>query len=236
MLRWMLCVLALATAAVEAAAASFVVNPVRISLDAGQRVVALTVRNNGTSPVRVQAQPMRWSASGEQDQYDATEQLLVNPPLFAIEPGGTQILRVGLRDQRAGDRESSYRLYLTEVPGPRDADFQGLAMTLRLGIPFFVQPAVAVHPQLEGQLTAAGKGFELQVNNRGLAHARLIEALFLDAHGATLGKTALSRDVLPGQQRKFLLNSQKWPGASRVQIRIDPKSADFELALPVTQR
>jgi len=232
MLRWMLCWLVLSVAAAEVAAASFVVNPVRVSLAESQRVISLTVRNNGSERMRVQAQPMRWLAEGEDDQYEATDQLLVSPPLFALEPGSSQILRVGLRNPRAGDREQTYRLYLTEVPGPLGADFEGLAMTLRLGIPIFVQPSIAVSPALAGNLTAQVKGFELQVDNRGLAHARLIEALFLDSQDAVLGKIALSRDVLAGQQRKFLLDAEQWPMAARVRIRTDPESAEFDLAMP----
>ncbi len=116
MLRWILCVLALGVAAAEAAAASFVVNPVRVNLGADQRVVSLTVRNNGSAAVRVQAQPMRWLVQGEADQYETTDQLLVSPPLFALEPGATQIVRVGLRIPHIGALEQSYRLYLSEVP------------------------------------------------------------------------------------------------------------------------
>lgn len=236
MLRCVVWLLALSVAAAQAAAASFVVNPVRVSLAASQQVVALTVSNNGSTPVRVQAQPMRWLAQGEADQYEATDLLLVSPPLFALEPGATQILRVGLRSPRAADREQSYRLYLTEVPGPIGANFQGLAMTLRLGIPIFIQPNVKVTPALEGNLTRGAQGFELVVDNRGLAHARLIEAQFLDDNDAVLGKTALSRDVLTGQQRKFLLDVQQWPMATRVHIRTEPASAEFDLALPRPQR
>lgn len=233
MLRWILCVLALGVAVAEAAAASFVVNPVRVSLAASQRVIALTVRNNGSAPVRVQAQPMRWSAQGEADHYETTDQLLVSPPLFALEPGATQIVRVGLRNPRTGPLEQTYRLYLTEVPGPVGADFQGLAMTLRLGIPIFVQPAVAVRPALTGELTRVAKGFELKIVNRGLAHARLIEALVLDAHDTVLGKIALSRDVLPEQHRLLALDTAPWPSATRLHIRTDPASAEFDLTLPL---
>ena len=116
MLRWILCILALSVAAAEVAAASFVVNPVRVSLSANQRIVALTVRNNGSAPLQVQAQPMRWLVQGEADQYETTDQLLVSPPLFALEPGATQIVRVGLRIPHTGALEQSYRLYLSEVP------------------------------------------------------------------------------------------------------------------------
>lgn len=236
MLRWILCILALSVAAAMAAAASFIVNPVRVHLGADQRVVALTVRNNGSAAVRVQAQPMRWSAQGEADQYDATDQLLVSPPLFALEPGATQIVRVGLRTPHIGALEQAYRLYLTEVPGPVGAERQGLAMTLRLGIPIFVQPAVAVRPDLSGALTQEGQGLKLQIVNRGVAHVRLIEALFLDAHDVVLAKSALSRDVLAGQQRSFVLDAKPGTLATRVHIRADPASAEFEFALPNQQR
>ena len=236
MLRSIVWLFALSVAAAQAAAASFIVDPVRVSLAESQRVVSLTVSNNGTAPVRVQAQPMLWSAQGEMDQYEATDQLLVSPPLFALEPGGTQILRVGLRNPRAGAQEQSYRLYLTEVPGSIGENFQGLAMTLRLGIPIFVQPSMKVAPALDGSLTPSAPGVELVVDNRGLAHARLIEAQFLDDHGVVLGKTALSRDVLTRQQRKFHLDPQQWPMATRVHIRTDPENAQFDLVLPHLKR
>ncbi len=109
-------------------------------------------------------------------------------------------------------------------------------MTLRLGIPIFVQPAVAVSPALSGELTQVAQDLKLQIVNGGLAHARLIEALFLDAHDAVLAKSALSRDVLAGQQRTFVLDAKPGPLATRVHIRTDPASAELEFALPNQQR
>jgi fimbrial chaperone protein len=233
MLHWILAFLVLNLAAADAAAASFLVNPTRVSLSSEQRVIALKVTNNGTQPVRVQAQPTRWLLKDNEDQYLSTDELLVNPPLFGLEVGATQIVRVGLRNARAKDREATYRLFLTEVPGPVGPDFKGLTMTLRLGIPIFVLPAQRLSPELEGQITAIGEGLQLTVSNSGSAHARLIEAVFSDANAQELGRMPLARDVLPGQHRSIpIVPAPALRAATHAHILTEPKSADLELELP----
>lgn len=233
MLRWITFVLALAAVAAEAAAASISVNPVRAMLALDQRVIALTVRNSGSAAVRVQAQPMRWLAEGAEDSYTATDELVVNPVLFELQPGATQIVRIGLRHARPAMREGSYRLYLTELPGPVGAGFQGLAMSLRLGVPIFVQPPQPAQPALLASLRRNAGALEMAVGNSGQSHARLVEAEWFDASGATLGKVPLARDVLPGQRRQLLLDSMPaHPSATRLHVHVDPASADLDLPLP----
>ena len=91
MLRRTAIVLCLILAAANAAAASFVVNPIRVNLTPEQRVVALSVTNNGKQPVRVQAQPMAWRVEDNEDAYVASTELLVNPPLFTLDAGATRV-------------------------------------------------------------------------------------------------------------------------------------------------
>lgn len=236
MLRRTAIVLCLILAAANAAAASFVVNPIRVNLTPEQRVVALSVTNNGKQPVRVQAQPMAWRVEDNEDAYVASTELLVNPPLFTLDAGATQVLRLGLRNARATDREATYRLFLTEVPGPVGPDFNGLSMALRLGVPIFVQPLQAASPQLDGTLVHNDLGLKLEVNNTGLAHARLLEAVFSAADGRELGRLPLARDILADQQRTLELHPQPdWQAAVRVHVRVDPESAEFDLDLPAPQ-
>jgi len=88
--------LMLLTAAV-AKAGSFSVSPVRASLSAQERVVALRVSNSGTEPSSIQAELMAWRQQGGEEIHEPSRDVLVTPPIFTVPAGDTQVIRVGLR-------------------------------------------------------------------------------------------------------------------------------------------
>src|SRR5262245_58348027 len=77
-----------------AVAGSFNVSPVRVELSAQSRTQALTVRNDGAEPSVVQVQLYEWSQEAGQDILRPTGELLVSPPVFTVQPGQSQLLRI----------------------------------------------------------------------------------------------------------------------------------------------
>src|SRR5450759_1169209 len=79
-----------------AVAGTFQVTPVRVELSAQQSTTALTVSNNGSDPVVVQLQTSAWAQENGNDQYSSTDDLIATPPIFTIQPGANQIVRIGM--------------------------------------------------------------------------------------------------------------------------------------------
>ncbi len=58
----------------------------------------------------------------EKDVQVVSSDLLATPPIFTLQPGGSQIVRVGLRGARNVPGEVTYRLSLREVPSSQPFD------------------------------------------------------------------------------------------------------------------
>ena len=191
---------------------SFQVSPVRATLSAGQSIMALTVRNEGSEPAVIQLEPMAWSQRDGKDVYAATREIIATPPIFTVPPGGRQIVRIGLRRAPDARLELAYRLYLQEVPPPPPPGFQGLQVALRLGVPVFVNPPVALAPALKWSARRMPGG-ELKVGlaNNGNAHVQVMGFALGAAGGATLASSKAVAYVLPGQAREWLLKASPPP-------------------------
>lgn len=218
-----------------ASASGLGVSPIRIHLSDTSPTAALTLENNGTTPSVVQMQVMRWLADGDRDRYEPTYEIVASPPIATIEPGQTQIVRVGLSRDVEPDRELTYRLYIEEVPPPPKPNHQGLQVALRIGVPLFVAPEQRAGPQLSWRAkTLAGGGLSLHVINQGNAHLRLMGFRLRSAKsGRLLTEQQSVGYLLPGQSRQWSLPLQKGLAEKRLLLSVtaDPGVADVELEL-----
>lgn len=203
-------------------AGSFSVNPVRVDLSAKQPVASVTVRNDGAEPTVVQLELMGWGQADNNDVYDSTSELLATPPLFTVPPGGSRVVRVGLRRRPDPLHELTYRLYLQEVPPPMDADFRGMRMTLRVGVPVFVAAISQTVPDLKWTTVAEPDGkIKLGLTNSGSEHIKIADLeLTADSGGPhSSGVQRVATYVLPGQKREWLLQMDG-PVAPGSKVRI----------------
>lgn len=157
-------------------AADLGIMPVAVHLDHQRDRATVQVVNQGAEPVILQAETIAWQRLEGVDHDAATGDLIVNPPLFTLQPGQTQIVRLGLRRPIEARHEATYRLVLREVPAPQDSQ-QGvggkLRMLVALRVPVYVAPAVVTRDERwqarrdsEGNLVA-------QVTNAGNVHLKL---------------------------------------------------------------
>jgi len=167
-----------------ALAGSFMVTPVRVTLSSAQPIVALTVRNDSSDSTVVQIEMATWSQEAGKDVHAATRDVIATPPIFTVPPGATQVVRVGLRRTADAERELTYRLFLQEVPPPPKPEFKGLRIALRMSIPVFVAPPVAVAPALEWRAVREAQGWlNVSVRNAGKAHVQIADFRLEDADG-----------------------------------------------------
>jgi fimbrial chaperone protein len=209
-LRHLLLWIACAVTATGAEAGSLGVSPIRVDLSAAAPTAAITLENTGVAPMVVQLQAMRWSAVDQHDRYEATQELLVTPPIATIAPGRSQIVRLGITGTPPARREEAYRIFIEEVPPPPQAGSQTLQVSLRIGVPVFVLPPQPAPPALSWSVVVGDGAPALQVRNDGDVHSRLLDVkVRADGVAAELpvGGNGLGY-LLPGQTRMLALPAQ----------------------------
>jgi fimbrial chaperone protein len=126
-----------------AATASISVSPVLIELSARHGKDVVRVANASDEPKSFEINVVAWTQSEEQREiYADSGDLVAVPPLFTLEPGGEQVVRIGLMRDPDPETERAYRVFITELAPPEDeARAQsGINMRLRFGVPVFVAP------------------------------------------------------------------------------------------------
>ncbi len=212
------CGLAMWLAGVGAASAgAFAVSPVRATLSATRGTDSLTVRNNGTEASVVQLEVVSWSQQQGEDVFTPSREVLATPPIFTVPPGGSQVVRVGLRRAPDATRELSYRLFLQEVPPPPKPGFSGLQMALRISVPIFVQPAATARPVLQWRVKRGADGaFSVGLSNSGTAHVQVASFALAGADGAPFVSRQVAAYLLADQSRLWQfekVDSLPAPGA-----------------------
>lgn len=211
-------------------AGSIAVNPIRVNLSATQTTSPLVVRNTGAEPSVVQLQIVSWSQQDGKDVLEPSRDLLATPPIFTVPAGGSQTVRVGLRQRSNIQTEGSYRLILQEVPPPPKPEFRGLQVALRLSVPIFIAPAVAPTTSMTWQANVtstpdAPTDLTIAAVNTGTAHVQVL-GLKLFSGGVELPSASPpeSAYVLPGQGRQWRLRLTSLPAAGssvRIEARTD---------------
>jgi len=225
------------------AAARFSIEPLMLALPAGKLAASLTLGNTGATAVTVQAEIAAWTQDGGDDVLAPAGELVVSPPIFKLEPGARQVVRVGrLKRAAAPARELAYRIKLSEVPPQATDNPRPVATYLQLSLPVFVPPAnrqaraaLAFEPERQ-----ANGALRLVFANPGLVHDKVTRVAVIQ-NGTTLAERSLNYYVLAGAKRTL-----DWPGALKaaaagaleVQVRLDGRNRMLTriLAPPASQK
>ncbi len=210
-----------------AAALEFNVNPLRVYFDGKVKSATLVVENKSDEVLTVQASANSWvQEDGKDDLIAPSNDLIVSPPIFKIQPKSKQVVRVGNLIRPDLTKEISYRLYLQEVPPPPKPGDTTMAVAVRFSLPVFILPA-GVKLQSEVKWKAApldAKNFKLTLSNVGNAHIQITSVSASLPDGSVLASLpAMMIYILPGQSRTITLKTSKpWNKESlRVMIKSD---------------
>ena len=219
----------------QAHAGTFSISPLRAELSAGIQTGAMTLRNQESAAVVVQAEVMLWEQADGQDRLAPTRDVLVSPAVFTIPGNGSQLVRVALRRPADSQRELSYRLILTEVPQRASPDFTGLNVALRLSLPIFVAPIAVATPRVDWSAMRSPAGaISVTAHNSGNVHARVLHFSVSPAAGPTPGiRQDVTAYILPGQARTWTLENNQNEATSstdwqRLRVKGATEAGDFE--------
>lgn len=117
------------------------IEPVVIQMAQAHRAATIRITNRGEQALRLQAAVFRWSQAGA-DRREASDELLVVPPIAEIAPGASQLIRVALRRPQPAPRERAYRLLLQDVGPTAGGGVESqVRMPLSHDLPVLVAPA-----------------------------------------------------------------------------------------------
>ena len=153
-----------------AMAGSFKVNPVNLAIPPERVTTSASLTNSASEPVSVRVVAYRWTQVDGADLRQETGNVIVSPPIFTLEPGATQLVRVGLKERRPGD---AYRVVFEEIPRERP-EGNVVQVALRLDLPMHVEAAGGAS-ELAWQAWRDGSGaVTLEATNFGNRHQRVL--------------------------------------------------------------
>ncbi len=186
------------------AIASIDVSPVRVDLSEDHDKGVVRISNHEDVAKSYQVEVVAWSQTDDRREvYSPTNELLAVPPLFTLQPGEEQVVRVGMIEDPDSTIERAYRMFITELapPQPKESKSTGINMRLRIGIPVFVAPGggrpyatldYVESMQIENQLF-------MRFRNHGNVHVKVTEIHFAAPRLANKVVTPYVLYVLPGQ-------------------------------------
>lgn len=223
-----------------AVAGVFSVTPVRIFMKPRDRAVAITLVNEGDTPVALQADINVWTQKADgTDELTLTEDLILSPPIIKLAPRARQVVRLALLKPADASRELTYRMIVREVPeatAPKDNAME-VPIALALSLPVFITPPVAKR-ELACDVARApaptAQAVQAVCANTGSAYAQIRE-ISLQRGDQLLGHFQGGSYVLPGARKPVALKGESAvaPGAAQLTVVFDDfKQQVFTVTLP----
>lgn len=205
-----------------AQAGAFSISPVRIHMTPRERVVAVSIANDGETEVALQADLYAWGQleDGVED-LQPTEDLILAPPIIRLAPKARQVVRLALLKPADLERQLTYRLIVREVPEltqPKDQTLQ-VPITLALSMPVFITPPNAKRRvECEAQRSEA-QALVARCANLGSAYAQVRGVIFR-RDDKELARFEGGAYILPGARKVVRVESGSPASAGPAQMDI----------------
>lgn len=222
-------------ALVASSAQAVTISPVVLELTPAQRVVAVTVSNESDTPLTLQAETLEWTQANGEDRTEASDDLLVVPPLAEIRPGGSQIFRVTLRRPASAIAERAYRLVLDDVSEiKRETKEIGVNFNFSHRLPVFVTGTgkIGAKPRL-GICPAPAPPGCVRLDNGG---DRFVQVKRLTVAGSNWRKDMdISTRVLSGAWKQLTFDSPA-NYVGELTVNLETTAGPLSIELPVRRR
>lgn len=193
------------------ASAQLLINPVLVEFGAMQRIASVTVALDSAAaePMLLQAEVLSWTQRlNGSPVSEASDDLLVVPPMAELKPGEQQTFRIALRGARQKPQELAYRLILEDVTASSagTSGQPGMAINFRMrhDLPVLLAPVDKVVNRFYWK-SCASEAMQACVRVFNAGNRRVsVQTLTLAGDGwqqALLLKTA--ETVLAGTEREW---------------------------------
>jgi fimbrial chaperone protein len=225
--------------AADANAGIFSVSPVRIFMEARERATGVTVVNEGTEPLVMQAEIFQWKQKPDgSDDLVPTQDLVLAPPILRLAPGERQVVRLAnLRPVPPGEQQT-YRLIVREVPEALAQTKPGvqIQVALAFSLPVFITPPAARRSLTCTASRTSPTAVIATCENLGQAYAQPANVTLTTPSGNTLVSSDIKAGyILPNVKRSFELASGARVPAGPVKLQVtqdDGSKQVFDVQLP----
>ena len=153
--------LVIASTAISAANAGVVIGGTRVIYDGGKKEASLSVNNPDSVPYLIQSWIDTQSGGAEKAPF------IITPPLFRLDNGQQNILRIVRAGNLPDNKESLYWLNIKSIPSaPKKENTLQVAVKTRIKLIYRPEALKKEIPEkLAGQLTWQKVGNQVQVTN-----------------------------------------------------------------------
>lgn len=166
-------------------AASLQVSPIILEVTAPGAAATVTLRNNGKRPIATQVRVFRWSQEGGGEQLVPTTDVVASPPAVELRPDQDYVVRVVRTAKHPIEGEEAYRLFIDELPEPRQQT-RAVTFVLRHAIPVLFDSQGSAAPSLAWRVTQSARDVSLTVTNQGDRRFRLASVKITDPSGGSV--------------------------------------------------
>ncbi len=225
-----------AQACTLAGAATFGLSPMRVDLSGATPTAVLTVTNGDEQPLTIQVQTRSWRQNEGRDEQAPTGDLILNPALATIPPGGEQIIRIALRTAPDRTHERAYRLVVREVPLAAEKPAgDSLRVALAMDIPLFVEPIAKEGTTRPAFALERNSGTpRIRIGNDGERHLRLTDLVVSQAGSALIEQAVMV--ILPGAVRYLPLPVSTLSAGVSLVLKAQSNIGPIETAIDTPSR
>ena len=216
-------------------AAELRIAPVSIKVAAPQAATSVSVTNDGSQPVALQARIFGWRQSDAGDKFFRSGDVVVSPPQLKLAPGQTGVVRLVRLSKAPIEGEESYRLLLDELPSPAKRNHSTVNIVMRHSLPVFFSGASTGQALPSWKAVRGKKGITLVGANGGGTHIRVSGLTLSDRSGNRLSfGTGLNGYVLSNGTRTFEAAGKRLSGKSLL-LTAQTDAGPIRTEVPVTR-
>ncbi|MFU8866012.1 MAG: molecular chaperone [Rhodobacterales bacterium] len=226
--------LILPLASAKANADGLRVSPTTLEVVAPGAATALTLINQGRTPVTVQARVFRWIQRDGREFYEPTNDVVVSPPMTQLAPGTQQAIRVVRTSRQPVQAEETYRVYIDQIRSRTQGQGGTVSFTSRLRIPVFFVAPTARPPQVQWSFHGTGAQAVLQARNLGDVRLRIADLRVMAGGSTMIRQDGLFAYVLGGSVMQWQVGSASTWGAGALSVKAATNAGD--LNVPVARQ
>lgn len=169
------------------------VAPVVLTLRPHENFVKVELTNTLPHKRHYHASLKSWSQVNGKEVYKDVSNWVISPPIFSIEPLGKQLIRLAPSTKITAETETSFRLFLTEIPDHNNLQNGQIKMILNISLPVFIESSSSTKHVPKINI----KGSQVTIHNPNNHHIALGHITSNNSNIPIFGY------VLAGQTKKF---------------------------------
>ena len=193
-----------------------------VTIEASATSGFINVTNAEKFERTVQISLVKWEQVNGVKRETPSTDILLSPPIITIPALGQRTIRFGLRRRNTTPEQLAYRVIVTEVHSPLDTGNLGVAVSMRISIPIFVDPQAASNkkPQWTVRRDSPSR-VVVALNDATPYHVHVTGLRVKDASGP-VGEITGPTYVLPGESHAWTVPLNRAPnGVATLEVRTD---------------